>query len=247
MRPLAVTTWVLLCAPLLLSAEQRITTEAGQDSVTLPCGAGKVNSHTAVEWIRPDLHPDGVLFYRDDHFESEGQHPSFRNRVDLQDRHRKDGDASLILKNVTINDAGTYECKVVQGRGNRRKRAAPETTIHLVVSPPGTQEGGGKGRGEKEGGGKEGGVKEGGDEEGGGKEGETEEGGSAGRGHPGLLLGLIASVLGIVAVIAAVLFRKRKKTPPPPDEEAAVICLVQTQSSDNSPPPPEGAPVQPLV
>ncbi|KAM9717534.1 junctional adhesion molecule-like [Menidia menidia] len=121
-----------------------ITAEAGQD-VTLPCRAGKEKNITVVEWIRPDLRPDYVLFYMDGHFDSDLQHPSFRNRVDLQDRQMKDGDASLILKDVKINDTGTYECKVIQGGGNRRKRAVTETIsiIHLDVFPPATKRGAG--------------------------------------------------------------------------------------------------------
>ncbi|CAI5660051.1 unnamed protein product [Oreochromis niloticus] len=53
----------------------------------------------------------------------------------------KDGDVSLILKNVTINDVGSYECRVKTGN-NRRKRADlsgdPISIIYLsVVDPPG--------------------------------------------------------------------------------------------------------------
>ncbi|XP_042072850.1 uncharacterized protein LOC102307756 [Haplochromis burtoni] len=93
-----------------------------------------------VEWSRLDLGDQYVLLYRDGHFNSHNQHPSFKNRVDLQDRQMKDGDVSLILKNVTINDAGTYECRV-KPETNRRKRANlsgdPISIIYLHVDPPG--------------------------------------------------------------------------------------------------------------
>ncbi|CAI5660076.1 unnamed protein product [Oreochromis niloticus] len=50
----------------------------------------------------------------------------------------KDGDVSLILKNVTINDTGTYECRVVQ-RGPSPKKTviknSPISIIYLSVSP----------------------------------------------------------------------------------------------------------------
>ncbi|CAG5965507.1 unnamed protein product [Menidia menidia] len=95
--------WTLLQEGVCLCGQkQRITAEAGQDSVTLPCEHGKETEIIAVEWIRPDLDPDAVLLYRDGRVESDGQHPSFRNRVDLQDRQMKDGDASLILKNSSL-------------------------------------------------------------------------------------------------------------------------------------------------
>ncbi|CAG5965570.1 unnamed protein product [Menidia menidia] len=137
---------------------QRITAEAGQDSVTLPCGAGKEKEITALEWSRPDLDPDVVFLYIDGHFHPDRLHPSFRNRVDLLNRRMKDGDASLVLKDLKINDTGTYECEVIQGGGGQKMI----TTIHLVVSSPpahtcfspaGTREGGGnQARGDKEGG-----------------------------------------------------------------------------------------------
>ncbi|XP_038586489.1 butyrophilin-like protein 9 [Micropterus salmoides] len=95
------------------------------DDVILPCQAGEV-SIRAVEWTRPDLEPEYVLFYRDGHSVSEQQHPSFKDRVQLVDRELKDGNVSLILKNVSSNDAGTYECRVATG-GSRRKRANIKT------------------------------------------------------------------------------------------------------------------------
>ncbi|KAM9717621.1 myelin-oligodendrocyte glycoprotein-like [Menidia menidia] len=170
----------------VLGQRINITAEAGQDSVTLPCGAGKGKTIRAVDWSRPDLDPDYVLFYRDGRFESDGQHPSFRNRVDLQDRQMKDGNASLILKDVKINDTGTYQCRV-----QTKSDSVPEliSTINLEVSPPGTQEGGGK----------EAIV---GDEEGGDKE---------GRGSLGLTVGLpVVSVLCVlVGVIAAWIYHRK--------------------------------------
>ncbi|KAG7233010.1 hypothetical protein INR49_007759 [Caranx melampygus] len=72
----------------------------------------------------------------------------------------KDGDVSMILKDVINGDAGTYECHVFQGTTKRRKRATfntePISTIHLEV-----QSGVTGGRGDKETGDKEGGDKEG--------------------------------------------------------------------------------------
>ncbi|XP_045921504.1 butyrophilin-like protein 9 [Micropterus dolomieu] len=106
------------------------------DDVILPCQAGEA-SIRAVEWTRPDLEPEYVLFYRGRRSLPTHQHPSFKDRVQLVDRELKDGDVSLILKNVSSNDAGTYECRVAT-EGSRRKRAAIETEpiriIQLEVS-----------------------------------------------------------------------------------------------------------------
>uniref|UniRef100_A0A3Q0SX49 Ig-like domain-containing protein n=1 Tax=Amphilophus citrinellus TaxID=61819 RepID=A0A3Q0SX49_AMPCI len=121
---------------------KNITALPGQN-VTLPCQAANNNKPIIVaEWSRPDLGDEYVLQYRDERFDPENQHPSFKNRVDLQDRQMKDGDVSLILKDVTFNDTATYECRVVQRGTNRRKRAdlktEPISTITLrVVAPPG--------------------------------------------------------------------------------------------------------------
>uniref|UniRef100_A0A3P9AVT5 Ig-like domain-containing protein n=1 Tax=Maylandia zebra TaxID=106582 RepID=A0A3P9AVT5_9CICH len=107
-------------------ATKNITAESGKN-VTLTCRAP--NNNIVVEWSRADLQPEYVLLYRDKQFIRDHQHLSFKNRVDLQDRQMKDGDVSLILKNVTTADSGTYKCRVFMRGANRRKRA------HLKTDP----------------------------------------------------------------------------------------------------------------
>ncbi|CAI5671465.1 unnamed protein product [Oreochromis niloticus] len=109
-----------------------ITVESGQD-VTLTCRAPN-NNIKSVHWSRIDLRNEYVLLYRDGYFVRVDQHPSFKNRVDLQDRQMKDGDVSLILKDVTINDAGTYECRVFMAETLSLQSI---TKIDLTVVPPG--------------------------------------------------------------------------------------------------------------
>ncbi|XP_039896834.1 coxsackievirus and adenovirus receptor homolog isoform X2 [Simochromis diagramma] len=124
-----------------VSAENKnITAESGQD-ITLTCRAPNNNNIIVLEWSRADLGEKYVLLFRDERFYPDQQHPSFKNRVDLQDRQMKDGDVSLILKDVTSNDTGTYECRVVQRGTKRRKRGVlkvdPISIISLSVVPPG--------------------------------------------------------------------------------------------------------------
>ncbi|XP_026016801.1 CD226 antigen-like [Astatotilapia calliptera] len=111
--------------------QKTITAEFGQD-VTLTCRAPN-NNIIILKWSRADLGDEYVLLYRDGHFNSHNQHPSFKNRVDLQDRQMKDGDVSLILKDVTINDAGTYECRFFMRETHSWELIS---IIHLHVVPP---------------------------------------------------------------------------------------------------------------
>ncbi|XP_039874767.1 hepatitis A virus cellular receptor 2 homolog isoform X2 [Simochromis diagramma] len=139
--------WILLVcfSPAEYADQKTITAESGQN-VTLTCRAPNNNIIVVLEWSRADLEPDYVLLYRDEQFVPDNQHPSFKNRVDLQDKQMKDGDVSLILKNVTSADNGTYECRVFVRGANHRKRAhlktKPITTIRLNVSSPAGQTGG---------------------------------------------------------------------------------------------------------
>ena len=103
----------------------------GQD-VTLKCQAGDINI-TAVEWTRSDLvAPHYVLFYSDGHSDPAYQHPSFTGRVQLVDGEMKNGDVSLILKNVSREDNGTYECRVATAGSRRKKRAIDSDPISII-------------------------------------------------------------------------------------------------------------------
>ncbi|XP_025759474.1 uncharacterized protein LOC102077385 isoform X1 [Oreochromis niloticus] len=75
---------------LTVTDQTNITAESGQN-ISLPCGAPTNNKQIlAVQWSRADLKQEYVLLYRDEVFVPDNQHPAFKNRVDLQDRQRKD-------------------------------------------------------------------------------------------------------------------------------------------------------------
>uniref|UniRef100_A0A3Q2NYN5 Ig-like domain-containing protein n=1 Tax=Fundulus heteroclitus TaxID=8078 RepID=A0A3Q2NYN5_FUNHE len=112
-----------------------VTAEPGQN-VTLPCRTSDSEPVVAVEWDRKDLGSEYVLLYRNNQFDLENQHPSFKNRVDLKEGQIKDGDVSLDLKNVSTDDRGTYDCLVIQTETTNRRR---ETVLYInldVVPPP---------------------------------------------------------------------------------------------------------------
>uniref|UniRef100_A0A3Q3LNI8 Ig-like domain-containing protein n=1 Tax=Mastacembelus armatus TaxID=205130 RepID=A0A3Q3LNI8_9TELE len=107
-----------------------ITAEPG-DTVTLPCQAPRSSEILILQWTRPDLHPEYVFVH---HLWSDPdtQHPSFKERVELKDSQMKDGDVSVTLKDVTLNDTGTYECRVIQTPGGIWM-----STLHLNVAEAG--------------------------------------------------------------------------------------------------------------
>ncbi|XP_025761737.1 uncharacterized protein LOC112846434 [Oreochromis niloticus] len=196
----SLTTWISLFVVVVVpsavvSGQEIITAKSGQDNITLPCQAPN-NKTTHVEWRRTDLWKEYVLLYRDGHLYPDNQHPSFKNRVDLQDRQMKDGDVSLILNNVTTADSGTYECRVFMEDTRSWKSIS---IIYLRVDPPG-QTGGDTEDGGKEAGGTEGEGKEAGGKESEGKNAEFDL----------LTVGLLVAAVLFFAFVFFLIYRKYK-------------------------------------
>ncbi|KAM9335746.1 V-set domain-containing T-cell activation inhibitor 1-like [Symphorus nematophorus] len=89
-----------------------VTAKPGED-VPLQCRTPTDASIIVIKWNKSDLKSDDyVFFYRENRPYEHLQVPSFRGRVELRDPEMKDGDASVILKNVNVKDGGTYDCLI---------------------------------------------------------------------------------------------------------------------------------------
>lgn len=102
------------------------------ESATLQCPCPREAAITLVEWSRNELKSEHYIFYRNSyrihHFES------FKGRIEL-----KEGDLTLILKNITISDNGMYKCRMVFWNKSSSERLFNESRclIHLTVMVPG--------------------------------------------------------------------------------------------------------------
>ncbi|CAK6982899.1 uncharacterized protein LOC128384142, partial [Scomber scombrus] len=123
-------TVILDAGDLQLQPIKEITVHPGDD-VTLPCRAPNYITITTVEWSRSGLNKR-VFSQRDGNLNTAGQDPSYVNRVQLRDDEMKNGELSLILKNVNSNDGGTYECRYKEERGRNLETA---DQIKLTVIP----------------------------------------------------------------------------------------------------------------
>ncbi|XP_027894541.1 uncharacterized protein LOC114157626 isoform X2 [Xiphophorus couchianus] len=123
---------VVFCQFLSAADQNNVTIKAEPgENIFLPCDAPDQGDIRIVEWSRTDLGPESVLLYRNFQFDPAKQHPSYTDRVDLLVGQIRKLDASLILKNTTTDDSGTYECQVVQ-TGHQKKLIS---SVSLVVAP----------------------------------------------------------------------------------------------------------------
>uniref|UniRef100_A0A669E1D0 Ig-like domain-containing protein n=1 Tax=Oreochromis niloticus TaxID=8128 RepID=A0A669E1D0_ORENI len=116
-----------------------MTVWPGQNA-TLECRGSSDLMISVVQWRKPDLKPDSyVFFYRKPHSYENYQHESFKGRVDLREPSMKDGDASVILRNVSISDTGTYECEIITSNTRSGERDVKEFkhSINLTVTDAG--------------------------------------------------------------------------------------------------------------
>uniref|UniRef100_A0A3Q2PVP8 Ig-like domain-containing protein n=1 Tax=Fundulus heteroclitus TaxID=8078 RepID=A0A3Q2PVP8_FUNHE len=102
----------VLSMPPTRQRQKNITAILGQN-IVLPCRAADSKPVIVLDWTRSNPGLQGVFLFRDN-TDFDNQHEQFKNRVELQDRQMKNGDVSLVLKNVTAADRGTYKCRIIQ-------------------------------------------------------------------------------------------------------------------------------------
>lgn len=91
------------------------------DDVTLQCPVHSDGDITVMAWKHQSV--GDVIVLRNNHSYESDQHPSVRGRVD---HTYQDGVFTVTLKNVTINDSGTYECVI------GRRDGAPPVSIRSI-------------------------------------------------------------------------------------------------------------------
>uniref|UniRef100_A0A8C9ZWN3 Ig-like domain-containing protein n=1 Tax=Sander lucioperca TaxID=283035 RepID=A0A8C9ZWN3_SANLU len=114
--------------------QEEVAAAVPGEDVPLLCQTPRDADIKVIVWSRSDLGSDYVFFYRDESPHENFQHPSYRGRVELSDPEMKDGDVSVVLKNVSVKDTGTYECRVIITEGEEPKLYS---TIKLTVSVSG--------------------------------------------------------------------------------------------------------------
>lgn len=109
--------------------EQKDIYAQTEEDVVLHCLGPKNATIKLLKWVRADLKEGYVYFYRVNKEEESLQLPLFRGRVKRRNPEMKDGDFSLTLKQISINDTGTYECFIGTARGN----PTLYSVVHLYV------------------------------------------------------------------------------------------------------------------
>ncbi|KAJ8383137.1 hypothetical protein SKAU_G00039150 [Synaphobranchus kaupii] len=119
------------CVPVVCHAAESFSVLVPHDpisvrlgsAVTLPCWLSPPLSAEPMEirWHRPPSFEITVLHYRDGQLQESSQHLRYRGRAFLGSRGPeagglKEGDVSLRLENVTLEDEGEFQCYVSSDR-----------------------------------------------------------------------------------------------------------------------------------
>uniref|UniRef100_A0A3Q0SZY0 Ig-like domain-containing protein n=1 Tax=Amphilophus citrinellus TaxID=61819 RepID=A0A3Q0SZY0_AMPCI len=117
----------------LIIFQTELTVKRGEDA-TLQCYGPTDATIVLLRWEKPDLQSHLYVFYFRDRRPNENyQIPRFKGRVKLKEPEMKNGDFTVILKNVSMNDAGIYECQV----GYKNQKPQLINSINLTVEEPG--------------------------------------------------------------------------------------------------------------
>ncbi|KAF3837602.1 hypothetical protein F7725_005066 [Dissostichus mawsoni] len=115
-------------------APEEVMAKPGEN-FTLQCNTSTDDAIQLLKWKRPGLE-HYIFYFRDNRLYEAYQDPRYRGRVELKDPEMRNGDASVVLKNVSTDDTGRYQCRVITLSNNRRKRDVREfvRSVHLTVS-----------------------------------------------------------------------------------------------------------------
>ncbi|XP_033984211.1 uncharacterized protein LOC117480835 [Trematomus bernacchii] len=114
------------------AVDSEVKAKPGGD-VTLQCNSSTDAAVIVLMWNRPGREDDYVFYFRDNRLFESFQDPRYRGRVELKDPEMKNGDVSVLLKNVSKEDSGTYECLVTTFSMHRLKKVLM-TSVQLSVS-----------------------------------------------------------------------------------------------------------------
>uniref|UniRef100_A0A668UT89 Ig-like domain-containing protein n=1 Tax=Oreochromis aureus TaxID=47969 RepID=A0A668UT89_OREAU len=90
--------------------QKEVKVTRGEDA-TLECYGPSGATDILLRWTKDEGY---VIYLKDGHLQEHLQDPSFKGRVKLKDsKWMKNGNFSVILQNVTMNDSGTYECESI--------------------------------------------------------------------------------------------------------------------------------------
>lgn len=128
-----------ICDCFVFSDHPVIRAQIGQKA-TLPCVLQNNGLVRAAKWIRTDetktvqqdhVHEDYVLMYRGKSLVQDGQLDSYKGRVELVDP--TNGNYSLIISNVTLNDDATYGFLVNKKKGTGGFVKDPICKVTLIA------------------------------------------------------------------------------------------------------------------
>lgn len=114
--------------------QKEVKVTRGEDA-TLECYGHSGATDILLRWTKPDQQIQGyVMYFKHGNFQEHLQDSSFKSRVKLKNsKWMNNGNFSVILQNVTMNDSGTYECEAAYNN----QAAQLLNTITLIVVPPG--------------------------------------------------------------------------------------------------------------
>lgn len=116
---------------------------------TLHC-EGPKGAIMIIQWSKHGLEKGPYVFlYHSEKIQKSYQLSSYHDRVTLTDTKMENGNATIVLKNVTDSDEGIYECLISVDSTGRKRRNEPKLTsiINLRVINPGEGPGAGPGAG----------------------------------------------------------------------------------------------------